>query len=93
MKKKYIVIAMIIFALVLTAIAYFLLPDRVVVQVKTDGTPSNILPKTAAVLIPFGLSLGGAVWFALDGSREKFKSIFLYAIGCIVTVITLLFNM
>ena len=52
-----------------------------------------MLPKPAAVLITFGLSLGGAVWFALDGGREKFKSIFLYAIGCLVTVITLFFNM
>ncbi len=93
MKKKIIVIAMIIFALALSAVAYFMLPDSVVVQVKTDGTPSNMLPKPAAVLIPFGLSLGGAVWFALDGGREKFKSIFLYAIGCLVTVITLFFNM
>lgn len=83
---------MIIFALALSAVAFFMLPDVVVVQVKVDGTPSNTMPRAAAVLIPFAMSLGGAIWFAAD-SREKFKSIFLYVIGCVVTIITLFFNM
>ena len=44
MKRKAVCSIMIAVSLVLAVIAYVILPDKVVMQIGTDGQPSNMLP-------------------------------------------------
>ena len=84
---------MIAVSLVLAVIAYAILPDKVVMQIGTDGQPSNMLPKLPAVIIPFVITSFGAVSYAAGDNEAKIRNIIIVVAGYLVAIFSLIFNL
>ena len=93
MKRKVVCSIMIAVSLVLAVIAYVLLPDKVVMQIGTDGQPSNMLPKLPAVIIPVVITGFGAVSYAVGDNEAKIRNIIIVVAGYAVAIFSLVFNM
>ena len=93
MKRKAVCSIMIAVSLVLAVIAYVILPDKVVMQIGTDGQPSNMLPKLPAVIIPVVITGFGAVSYAVGDNEAKVRNIIIVVAGYAVAIFSLVFNM
>ncbi len=88
-KQKIVCIIVVVASLILSTISYFVLPEEDVIQINSNGQPSNIVPKLYAIAIPLVIALGGiGVYWK---SREK-KALFAAFVGILVSILTLLFN-
>lgn len=91
-KNKKIVVAGILAASIALGIfGYIYLPEMVTVQVDLSGNPSNTDPKMVAIASQTILTFAGAMGYYLSNEREK-KWLVLAAVGLIVSVITLVYN-
>lgn len=90
-KKVLLVIGMAA-AVILAVAGWFLLPDRVTVQIGLDGKPSNTMPKLPAVSIPALISVIGGIIGLKGESNTNKKGIVLLCLGIILEVITILVN-
>lgn len=72
---------------------FMLLPDVLVVQVSSNGTASNTMPKALGLLLPAVLTAGGATAFYFNGEGGSKKSMLLSIIGVVVFIITFAFNL
>lgn len=93
MKKNLISIILIVAAVGLCVLSWFVLPSEVVVQISTDGEATNTLPKLFAVLVPFGLSTVGAVINICGKDEMNKKALVVSAVGIVAAIMTLLFNL
>lgn len=92
MKKNLINILLVVVAIGLSIISWFVLPDVVAVQVGVDGQVTNTMPKVLAVAIPLGVSVVGSA-MNLVGKEEKNKKGYILSImGIAIMVLSLLFN-
>ena len=92
MKKNLINILLVVVAIGLSIISWFILPDVVAVQVGVDGQVTNTMPKVLAVIIPLGVSVVGSA-MNLAGKEEKNKKGYILLImGIAIMVLSLLFN-
>lgn len=92
MKKNLVSILLIVIAIGLSVLSWFLLPDVVAVQVGFDGQVTNTMPKALAVVIPLGLSVVGSV-MNLTGKEDKSKKGYILSvIGIAVMLLSLLVN-
>lgn len=92
MKKNLIPIVLLVAAIILGVICFFLLPDVVAVQVGADGQVSNTMPKALAIVIPLVISAAGCA-MNLTGKTENEKKGYLLAVlGIVLMVLTLFFN-
>lgn len=87
---KIILYILIILSVVLAIISYIFLPDIVITQISINSSNVSTMPKILAILIPFGLSLGGAIG-GLKGLDLK-KSLILSIVGIIIYIIMLIVN-
>lgn len=91
MNKKIVVAGILAASIVLGIFGYIYLPEMVTVQVDLSGNPSNTESKTMAIASQTILSFAGAMGYYLSNEREK-KWLILAAVGLIVSVITLVYN-
>lgn len=92
MKKNWISILLLVAAVGLGILSWFLLPDVVAVQVGIDGQVTNTMPKALAVAVPFGLSVVGSGMNLTGKEENKKKGYILSVVGIAVMVLSLLFN-
>ena len=91
MKKEWIIVILLIaVSLALTLIGYLNLPDPVIVQFNFKGEVSNTMSKTAAVTLPFAITLVSAIFY---GIRKESKLLLISIIGIAVSAMTLFFNL
>ena len=93
MNKKLLCIAIIIISVIIAAIGFVVLPDVVVVQLRMDGHTTNSMPKAIAVLIPWALTAGGALWQLFMKGEEKSKALSVSVIGFVVSIVTIITNL
>lgn len=93
MKRRVVSSVMVAVSLVLAVIGYFVLPDKVVMQIGADGQPSNLLPKLPAVIIPVIITCFGAVSYAVGDKEAKIRNIIIVVAGYAVAIFSLIFNM
>lgn len=91
MNKKIVVAGILAASIALGIFGYIYLPEMVTVQVDLSGNPSNTESKTMAIASQTILSFAGAMGYYLSNEREK-KWLILAAVGLIVSVITLVYN-
>ena len=58
-KSTFVCIAAVVLSLILAAVAWFLLPDSVGMQLGVSGQVQNFMPKPLALLLPVGLCAVG----------------------------------
>ena len=93
MKKNLINILLAAVAIGLGVISWLLLPDVVAVQVGIDGSVTNTLPKTLAVVIPLAMSLAGSGMNLTGKKEEKSKKGYILSVaGIAIMVLSLLVN-
>ena len=92
MKKNVIPIVLLVAAILLGVVCFFLLPDVVAVQIGMDGQPSNTMPKTFAIVIFLGVSVLGCVMNLTKKAEDRKKGYVLSALGIVLMVLTLFFN-
>lgn len=92
MKKSFINILLIVAAIGLGVVSWFLLPDVVAVQVGFDGQITNTMPKVLAVAIPLSVSVVGSAMNLAGKEDKKPKGYILSAAGIAIMVLSLLFN-
>ena len=90
-EKARLVIAILIVLLAVGAfvVGMILLPDMLVMQIKTSGAAGTTLPKLLGLLIPLALSGVFAVMYYKDGSG---KNLFVSIIGLVGFVLTFFMN-
>lgn len=93
MNRKLLCIAIIILSIVIAVIGFIVLPDIVVVQLRMDGHTTNSMPKAIAVLIPWALTAGGALWQLFMKGEEKSKALSVSVIGIVVSIVTIIMNL
>ena len=93
MNRKLLCIAIIILSIVIAVIGFIALPDIVVMQLRMDGHTTNSMPKTIAVLIPWALTAGGALWQLFMKGEEKSKALSVSVIGFVVSIVTIITNL
>lgn len=91
--KKIISIVLVVVAVILGVVSFVLLPEVVTVQVGLDGRPTNTMPKVLAVLVPFAVTVAGAVINYLNKDEKNYKGLILSVVGVIVTAISLIVNL
>lgn len=91
MNKKIVVAGILAASIALGIFGYIYLPEMVTVQVDLSGNPSNTESKTMAIASQTILSFAGAIGYYFSKGREK-KWLVLAAVGLIVSVITLVYN-
>lgn len=91
MNKKIVVVGILAASIALGIFGYIYLPEMVTVQVDLSGNPSNIYPKMMAIASQTILSFAGVIGYYFSKEREK-KWLVLAAVGLIVSVITLVYN-
>ena len=91
MNKKIVVAGVFSASIALGIFGYIYLPEMVTVQVDLSGNPSNTDPKMVAIASQTILSFAGAIGYYFSKGREK-KWLVLAAVGLIVSVITLVYN-
>lgn len=92
MNKKIVVAGILAASIALGIFGYIYLPEMVTVQVDLSGNPSNTTEsKTMAIASQTILSFAGAIGYYFSKGREK-KWLVLAAVGLIVSVITLVYN-
>lgn len=91
MNKKIVVAGIFAASIALGIFGYIYLPEMVTVQVDLSGNPSNTESKTMAIASQTILSFAGAMGYYFSKEREK-KWLVLAAVGLIVSVITLVYN-
>ena len=72
LNKNLINILLVVVAIGLSVVSWFILPDVVTVQVGVDGHVTNTMPKVLAVAIPLGVSVVGSA-INPAGKDEKIK--------------------
>ncbi|MDD5954445.1 MAG: DUF1648 domain-containing protein [Firmicutes bacterium] len=92
MKKNLIPIALLVAAIVLGVICFFLLPDVVAVQIGADGQASNTMPKALAIVIPLLISAAGCIMNLSGKEENRKKGYVLSVLGIALMVLTLFFN-
>ena len=92
MKTKVISIILIVAAIGLGVVSWFLLPDVVAVQIGLDGQVSNTMPKALAVAVPMGISIAGSVMNLTGGDEKKSKGFLLSLVGLALMAVCLLVN-
>lgn len=92
MKKNVIPVVLLVAAIILDVVCFFLLPDVVAVQIGIDGQPSNTMPKTLAIVIFLGVSVLGCVMNLTGKAEDRKKGYVLSALGIVLMVLTLFFN-
>ncbi len=92
MKEKSRILDIVIVAvgIILAVIEYFVLPDRVAMQVGASGNLQNFAPKRLAVLAPFVLIFPGAGIHFTTGDK---KWLVIGAFGLLVSVLILIINL
>jgi lysylphosphatidylglycerol synthetase-like protein (DUF2156 family) len=89
-KSRLIVSALILLiAASLFVIGMIVLPDVIVMQIKTDGSSGTTLPKIIGLLIPLALSVVFAVMYCKDGSG---KNLLVSIIGLVGFALTFFMN-
>lgn len=91
MNKKIVVVGIFAASIALGIFGYIYLPEMVTVQVDLSGNPSNIYPKMLAIASQTILTFAGAMGYYFSKEREK-KWLVLAAVGLIISVITLVYN-
>lgn len=91
MNKKIVVAGILAASIALGIFGYIYLPEMVTVQVDLSGNPSNTESKTMAIASQTILSFAGAIGYYFSKGREK-KWLVLAAVGLIISVITLVYN-
>ncbi|MGN0985873.1 MAG: hypothetical protein ACI4OU_05200 [Candidatus Enterenecus sp.] len=71
---------------------WFLLPAELVVQVGVDGTPSNMMPKLAGVLVPVALAAFGGSRVC-KGGKYRPAGILVLAVAAVVEVLLFAWNL
>lgn len=92
LKKNLINILLVVVAIGLSVVSWFILPDVVAVQVGVDGQVTNTMPKVLAVAIPLGVSVVGSAMNPAGKDKKNKKGYILSVIGIVIMVLSLLFN-
>lgn len=92
-KEQKIGIGIILVSIVMAAAEYFVLPDTLVVQVGMDGTPSNTLPKLAALLIPLAVSVIFSVLYMNGKERDRTKNLLVALLGIVIYAVMFVMNL
>lgn len=92
MKKTFSIICISI-SVILGILCWLLLPDTVVVQINTQGQPSNTLPKFVSILIGLAITFAGSLMHLKCSTENRVKSVILSVAGIIILLATLLFNL
>lgn len=91
MNKKIVVAGILAASIALGIFGYIYLPEMVTVQVDLSGNPSNTDSKMMAIASQTILSFAGSIGYYFSKEREK-KWLVLAAVGLIISVITLVYN-
>lgn len=70
--KKNLINILLVVAIGLSIISWFILPDVAAVQVGVDGQVTNTMPKVLAVAIPLGVSVVGSA-MNLQAKKKRIK--------------------
>ena len=92
MKTKVISSILIVAAIGLGVISWFLLPDVVAVQIGLDGQVSNTMPKALAVAVPMGISVVGSVMNLISRDGKNSRGFLLSLLGLTLMAVSLLVN-
>ena len=92
MKTKVISSILIVAAIGLGVISWFLLPDVVAVQIGLDGQVSNTMPKALAVAVPMGISIVGSVMNLISRDGKNSRGFLLSLLGLTLMAVSLLVN-
>lgn len=90
--KKAFYAAVIVTAIVLGVISWFVLPENVAVQIGFDGKVSNTMPKLLAIIIPVLMSVIGGIIGIKSNDSNRNKGTLLLCVGIFVMLITFFFN-
>ena len=81
--------AILLLAVALFVVGMIVLPDMLVMQVRTDGSAGTTLPKLFGLLIPLALSTVFAVFYYKSGQG---KNLLVGLIGLVAFGLTFFFN-
>lgn len=92
-KSNVIVVGLCIVSIVLAIVSFSMLPSSVIIQFSMNEAGTTTAPKLIAILLPFTLSIGGAlsVFLTKDEGAGK-KGILVSAIGILLFVVMLVVN-
>jgi len=88
-KRLYVALAIIVVSVALFILGLVILPETIVMQVQTDGTPGTTLPKLVGLLIPLAL---GTVFPILYYLKGKPKDVVVGIVGLAAFGLTFFFN-
>jgi len=89
--NKNIIVSLVIFsAVALSICGYMLLPDTLVVQLKSSGQAGNTMPKLIGLAFPLIISVVSAVLYYFN---EKRKHLFVAIVGVLIFVFIFVVNL
>lgn len=89
-KKMMLVSVVVLLEIILAVISYYVLPDTLVMQITTSGEAGNTLPKLAGLAIPLFITILFSVLYYI---HENMKHLLVAAIGIVMSILMLLFNL
>ena len=94
MKRNIVPILLIVASVGFAILSFFILPESVIIQFSIGSSGNTAAPKLLAILIPFALSVGGAISGFLTNGNEnsKSKGLLVSLVGIILFVIMIAVN-
>ena len=92
MKKIIIPIIICVVSVGFAILSYVLLPESVIIQFSAGSSGDTVVPKLVAMLIPFALSIGGAVVCFFTSESGSGKVLLVSAVGIILFIIMIIVN-
>ena len=90
-RKKLYTVLVIAASLIFAVVNIILLPDEVGMQLTSEGTLGNVMPKPVAIVIP--LALSGVGLYIMNKSEKILRPLLFACVGAILQPLTLIINL
>lgn len=94
MKRNIVPILLIAASIGFAILSLFILPESVIIQFSIGSSGNTTAPKLVAILLPFALGVGGAIYgfFMKENENSKSKGLFVSIMGIVVFMIIIAVN-
>lgn len=89
-KRLVLVAGIVMIEVILTIVAYFVLPETIAVQITLSGGAGNEMPKIAGLAIPLILNILCSIMYY---SKKIKTHLFFSILGIVMTILIFVFNM
>lgn len=87
------IISIISAAVLFAAAEWFILPDKVAMQIGSGGELQNVVTKPVAIAIPFVITMAASLVYALSKDQKNKKALFAAIVGLALPVLTVIINL